>query len=82
MITRGSISHKILLRAKDWSILMSCSNDFQLKKIQYQPNNGTCQDFEVQFCCPKEATGACDAEGYEWSSWYNVDDPASQGSNI
>lgn len=43
--------------------------------VNSEQTNGTCQDFAVQFCCPKEATGDCTADGYEWSEWYNVDDP-------
>ena len=40
---------------------------------------GACEDFHVEFCCPKTATGDCSAAGYEWSDWYNNDDAGDSG---
>ena len=48
-----------------------CVNDEQ--------TGGACEDFSVEFCCPKTATGDCSEAGYEWSDFYNVDDPSDSG---
>ncbi|XP_077975814.1 uncharacterized protein LOC120340583 [Styela clava] len=32
-----------------------------------------CPDLKIRFCCPKAPK--CDEEGYDWTDWYDVDDP-------
>ena len=47
--------------------------------VNSEQDTGTCEDFSVEFCCPKTATADCTADGYSWSEWYNVDSPDESG---
>jgi hypothetical protein len=47
--------------------------------VNSEQESGTCEDFSVEFCCAKTSTGNCDAEGYAWSEFYNVDSPDASG---
>ena len=47
--------------------------------VNSEQTGGVCEDWSVQFCCPKMATGGCDKSGYAWSEWYNVDQPDESG---
>lgn len=47
--------------------------------VNSEQSGGACADWSVEMCCPKSATGDCSAQGYQWSDWYNVDNPAESG---
>ena len=40
---------------------------------------GQCLDWSVELCCPKLATGDCSEAGYEWTPWFNNDNPDGMG---
>ena len=46
-----------------------------------EQSGGTCEDFEVRFCCPKYEAGdtmKCDTgDGYAWTKWNSADSPAT-----
>ena len=44
-----------------------------------QTVGGGCEDFQIQVCCPKFATGDCDAPGYSWTNFYDNDNPDGVG---
>ena len=48
-----------------------CVNDEQ--------SDGSCADFQVQYCCPSTQVGHCDTKGYEWTSWLSDDTPDGTG---
>ena len=47
--------------------------------VNAEQTNGQCEDFEVSFCCPETQTGPCDQPGYNWTDWYNNDQPDGMG---
>lgn len=50
-----------------------CENDEQ--------DNGLCDDYAVRFCCSQFTAGDsdCHQNGYQWSEWFDADDPGDDG---
>ena len=63
-----------------WPLHLDLSLGFWCVNSQ-QADGGQCADFEVEYCCPRHATGDCDNSTgeYEWSAWYNNDLPDGVG---
>ena len=47
--------------------------------VNSEMSNGMCNDWAVEICCPKEATGDCTEDGFKWTPWYNNDNADGMG---
>ena len=47
--------------------------------LESEQDDGSCDDYEVRFCCPKYQLGECNQKGYDWTEWIDNDDPADLG---
>ena len=62
-----------------WPVHIDLALGFWCVNSEQSSPSGYCENWGVQLCCPKAATGDCSEEGYEWSEWYNNDDPMGMG---
>ena len=62
---------------ESWPVHIDVTKGFWCVNSEQASN--MCEDFSVQFCCPKSATGDCSADGYSWSDFYDNDDPDNSG---
>ena len=60
-----------------WPVHMELERGFWC--VNSEVDGGLCADWSIELCCPKQATGDCSEEGYEWTPWYNNDDAGGMG---
>ena len=63
--------------AQSWPVYLDIERGFWC--VNSEMSDGQCADWSVELCCPKEATGDCSEEGYEWTPWYNNDNADGMG---
>jgi len=62
-----------------WPVHIDLNLGFWCLNSEQTHASGICADFEVQVCCPKFATGDCSAQGYNWTEFYDNDNPDGMG---
>ena len=62
-----------------WPVHIDLDLGFWCLNSEQTHASGICQDFSIQVCCPEFATGSCDQPGYNWTEYYDNDNPDGMG---
>ena len=62
-----------------WPVHIDLNLGFWCLNSEQTHVSGICQDFSIQVCCPETATGDCNQPGYNWTEFYDNDNPDGMG---